>query len=48
VTPFHWIRILPRGPCNSMTHSVRPGPEGTPWGDTNSKKLAGDGAGGCS
>src|ERR1035437_3738500 len=39
--PFHWMRILPRGPSNSMTHSV----ELTAWGATNSKKSAGGGAG---
>src|SRR5450631_4697085 len=38
VDPFHWMRILPRGPVNSMTHSVRPGPEDR--GATNSKKPA--------
>src|ERR1035437_3565752 len=38
VDPFHWMRTLPRGPSNSMTHSVRPGTEGS--GATNSKKSA--------
>src|SRR5580658_2980956 len=38
--PFHWTRILPRGPSNSMTHSVRPDPEGATWVATNSKKSA--------
>src|ERR1035437_3800783 len=40
VAPFHWMRILPRGPSNSMTHSVRP----AAWGATTYKKPAGAGA----
>jgi len=32
---------LARGPSNSMTHSVRPGPAGVPSGATNSKNSAG-------
>jgi hypothetical protein len=24
VAPFHWMRILPRGPSNSMRHSASP------------------------
>src|ERR1017187_1596503 len=43
VDPFHWMRTLPRGPSNSMTHSVRPGTEGS--GATNSKKSAAGGVG---
>jgi hypothetical protein len=42
VTPFHWTRILPRGPSNSMTHSDRPDPGGAIGGATNSKNSAGD------
>src|SRR5450631_2485713 len=41
VAPFHWMRILPRGPSISMTHSVGL----TAWAATNSKKPAGGGAG---
>src|ERR1035441_2501519 len=44
VAPFHWMRILPRGPSNSIRHSVRPGSEVTPWGAINSKKPRGAGA----
>src|ERR1019366_1892543 len=36
-TPFHWMRILPRGPSNSMMHSERP----SVCGATNSKNSAG-------
>jgi hypothetical protein len=32
VVPFHWIRILPCGPSNSMRHSDRP----PAWGATSS------------
>src|SRR5271165_4246815 len=32
VVPFHWIRILPCGPSNSMRHSDRP----PVWGATSS------------
>src|SRR5271166_5726559 len=32
VVPFHWIRILPCGPSNSMRHSARP----PVWGATSS------------
>src|SRR6185369_1108104 len=37
VAPFHWIRILPRGPSNSISHSARP----AAWGGTSSKNVAG-------
>src|ERR1019366_2091766 len=37
VAPFHWTRILPRGPSNSITHSARP----TAGGGTRSKNVAG-------
>src|ERR1035437_5817531 len=37
VAQFHWMRILPRGPSNSMTHSVGL----AAWGAPNSKKPAG-------
>jgi hypothetical protein len=37
VAPFHWMRILPRGPSNSMRHSDRP----TVCAATNSKNSAG-------
>src|SRR5450631_2785126 len=37
VDPFHWMRILPRGPSNSMRHSVGL----TACGDTNSRNSAG-------
>ena len=42
MTPFHWTRILPRGPSNSMTHSDRPSPEGATRGETNSKNPTAD------
>src|SRR5437016_2723225 len=35
--PFHWMRIFPRDPSNSMRHSERP----TVCGATNSKNSAG-------
>src|SRR5664279_575126 len=44
VAPFHWMRILPRGPSNSIRHSDRPGPEGAPGNATNSRNSADSGA----
>jgi hypothetical protein len=41
---FHSMRILPRGPSNSMTHSVRPGPEDVTKGVTSSKNSLRDAA----
>src|SRR5580692_11026018 len=40
VGPFHWMRILPRGPSNSIRHSDRD-PAGATWVATNSKKSVG-------
>src|SRR5919109_624677 len=40
VAPFHWIRSLPRGPSNSITHSGNP----TPCGGTSSMNAAAGGA----
>src|SRR5207249_1893612 len=37
VAPFHWMRILPRGPSNSIRHSARP----MAWGGASSKNVAG-------